>query len=117
MRSKYSVSHSARVENAEKTIEVFGIALAKNTSVPAPFYNARLSDAELQALWTANSNEAFPGFNAIGKGAELRGLRLLRFDHTSEPYTTVTIGADAALDLVESGAAAEGLKLQPALAG
>ncbi len=117
MRSKYHVEHSARVANAEKTITVHGVELAKNVSQPRAFYYTRLTDTELALWWSLNSNEAFPGYDALARKTNVRGLELLRFDHTKEPYTSVTIDADKALDLIASGAAIEGEKLQPEFAG
>lgn len=114
MRSKFSVSHSERVANADKTIEVFGLTLEKNTSVPAAFYHARLTDAELATFLQRNTNSALDVANVPG---EVRGLRLVRFSHAGEPYTSVTISADKAIDLIASGDAVEGIALQPAIAG
>jgi hypothetical protein len=111
MRSKYSVSHSERVANAVPTIELHGIALEKNTSVPAAFYHAKLSEDDFASFWSRLSNEPVPAL-----AGEAGPFRAVRFTHTAEPYVSVTIGADKALDLVAAGAV-EGIALQPAVAG
>lgn len=112
MRSKYSVSHSERVANAEKTIEVNGVSLELNRSTPSAFYHARLSDDDFAAFWSRLSNEPVPALSG-----DVGGFHSVRFDHLAEPYVSVTIPAEKALDLVASGAASEGLALQPAIAG
>ena len=114
MRSKYSVSHSARVANASKTLEILGLSLELNTSVPAAFYHARLSDAEFEAFWTRQSNEPVP---AEILGLQIGDFKAVRFTHTGAPYISLSIPADKALDLIESGKAEAGIKLQPAIAG
>lgn len=113
MRSKYHVEHSARVANGEKTISLLGVTLEKNTSTPSAFYHANLTPAEFSAFWTRQSNEPEP--SDIGGNAG--DFRFVRFDHTAEPYVALTIPADKALDLIASGAAEEGLALQPEFAG
>lgn len=117
MRSKYSVSYSERVANAAKTITVHGLTLELVKSTRIPFYQASLSDAELATFWQQNSNGALDlGADAAPLG-EVKGLRLVRFTHLATPYTSVTIPAEKALTLIESGEAVEGIALQPALAG
>lgn len=111
MRSKYSVSHSERVANAEKTIEVNGVTLEKNTSQPSAFYHAKLTDDGFAAFWSRLSNEPAP------KSGDVGAFHFVRFDHLAEPYVSLTIPAEKALDLVATGDAVEGIALQPAIAG
>lgn len=112
MRSKYSVNHSERVANAEKTIVLNGTTLELNRATTSPFFHAKLSDDDFSAFWSRLSNEPVPA-----KSGEVGDFRAVRFDHLDEPYVSVTIPAEKALDLVASGAATEGLALQPAIAG
>lgn len=112
MRSKYSVSHSERVTNAEKTLEIYGVTLEKNVSQPAAFYHAKLTDEQFAAFWSRVSNEPIPTL-----GGEVNGFRSVRFTHLAEPYVSLTIPADKALDLIANGSAVEGIALQPAIAG
>ena len=115
MRSKYSVSLSERVANAEKTITVHGVTLELTKATRIPFYSTRLSDSELALFWQRNSNTALDlSEAALGT---VKGLRLVRFTHVGAPYTVVSIDAEKALDLIESGEAVEGIALQPAIAG
>lgn len=116
MRSKYSVNHSERVANASKTLEILGVSLELITSTLSPFYSARLSDDDFAAFWTRQSNEPVPAAGDI-VGLTIGDFRAVRFDHISPAYISLTIPANKALDLIESGAAAEGIKLQPAIAG
>jgi len=112
MRSKYSVNHSERVANAEKTIEVNGATLELNRASVSAFYHARLSDDDFAAFWSRLSNEPVPELSG-----DAGGFHSVRFTHTGEPYVSVTIPAEKALDLVANGDAVEGIKLQPAIAG
>jgi hypothetical protein len=111
MRSKYSVSHSERVANADKTIEIHGVTLEKNVAVKSPFYHAKLTDDGFAAFWSRVSNAPAP------KSGDVGDFHFVRFDHLAEPYVSLTIPAEKALDLVANGAAVEGLALQPAIAG
>lgn len=112
MRSKYSVSHSERVANADKTIDVYGVTLEKNVAVKSPFYHAKLTDDQFAAFWARISNEPVPA-----NGGNVGDFRAVRFDHLAEPYISLTISAEKALDLVASGNAVEGIAPQPAIAG
>jgi hypothetical protein len=114
MRSKYSVSHSARVENGQKTINLFGVEFEKNTSVPAAFYHAKVTDDSFAAFWSRISNEPVP---ADASGDVVGGIKAVRFSHTAEPYVSLSIPAEKALDLIANGDAVEGVKLQPEIAG
>lgn len=135
MRSKYEVTPEARLANATPTLEAFGLSFDLNANVFNPNYSVRLSDAEIEAAWPRLSNEPFPGIVNIGaprhinhktgdyEGPQVNsvnGVRLFRNagrKGTGDvPYTVLTIEADRAAELIANGAA-EGKKLQPAIAG
>lgn len=119
MRSKYEVSHDARVANANPTLEAYGVSFELNRQFFEPNYTAKVDDDELVALWPRLSNEAFPGLASINT-ATAGGVHFFRNEgrkgSQDVPYTVLTIYAQRAAELLANGAV-EGEKLQPAIAG